>query len=67
MNDPNVVAAFPIGEERNPLAVRRKLRLAVKCHSAGDEFRLAALDRQRVEVAEQLKDDRFAVRRYVER
>ncbi len=67
MNDPNVVAAFPVGEKRNPLPIRRKLGLAVKCHSAGNQFRLSAFYRQRVKVAEQLKYDIFAVWRNVER
>src|SRR5439155_10193060 len=67
MHHPNVFAAFTVGQEGNPLSVGRKFRLAVKRHTAVDEFFFAAFDGQGVNVIEQFKRDGFAVRRDIER
>ena len=67
MNHPDVLAAIAIRNKRDPLAVRRKSRLAVERHPARNQFRLAALDRQRINVAEQLEHDRLAVGRHIQR
>src|SRR5579871_6678498 len=66
-HDPDVVAAFAIREKRDPLSIGRKSRLAVKRHSAGDQLRLSAFNRERVNIAKQFEDDRLAVGRDVER
>ena len=52
MHDPNVLAAFAVGEESDPLAVWGELRLAVERHAAIDQLGLAAFDRERVNVAD---------------
>ena len=67
MHDPDVLAAFAIGDKGDPLAVGRKTRLAVERHAAVDQLGFAALDRQRVDVAEQLEHDGLAVGRDVQR
>ena len=56
-----------IGQKRDRLAVGRVGRLALERQPAHDARRLAALDRQRVEIAEHVEDDRAAVGRHVER
>src|SRR2546422_8114301 len=41
------LAAFAVGEEGDPLPIRRKLWLAVECHSAGDQLCLPDCDGER--------------------
>ena len=67
MNDPDIFAAFAIGDERHPLPVGRKSRLAVKGHTAGNQFGLPAINRQRVKIAHQLKHNGLAIRRNIQR
>ena len=67
MNDPDIFAAFAIGNKRYPLPIRRKLRLAVERHAAGNQLGLPALDRQRVEISHQLEHNSLAIRRNIQR
>ena len=55
-----------IGEKRDRLAVGRN-RLALERQAADDARRLAALNRQRVQIAEHVEDDGAAIGRHVER
>jgi hypothetical protein len=59
---PDVVAAGAVGGERDPLAVRRVARLHVPGDAAGERLRLAAADRNGVEVAEEIEHDLFPIR-----
>jgi hypothetical protein len=67
MHDPDVVAAFAIGNEGDPLAVGRKARLAVEGHAAINQLGFAALDRKRVDVAQEFEGESLAIGRGVER
>ena len=67
VRDPDVFGTVAIADEDKFLAVRRERRLHVVGLAAGDPLRLAAADRQRVEIAEQLEDDRLTIRRQIER
>ena len=64
---PDVLGAVPVAHEDDPGAVGRVARLHVVALPARDAGRVPARDRDRVQVAEQLEDDGFAVRREVER
>jgi len=66
MHDPDVFTSFAVGDESNPFSIWREFRLAVESHAARDQLCLAALDGKRVNVAEQLKHNSFAVGRYVQ-
>src|SRR5690606_24346751 len=63
---PEVLPAAPVGDEDDALAVRTEARLRVERQAARQARGLAARDRQRVEVAQQVEDDRLAVRADVE-
>jgi len=65
--DPEVLGAVAVAHEDDALALRGEARLHVVALAARDARRLAAVDRQRVEVAEELEDDRLAVGGEVER
>src|SRR5260370_17532284 len=67
MHDPDVLAAFAVGEKRDPLPVRRKLRLTVEGYASGDHFRLPAFDREGVNISGEFEDNGFAVRPDVQR
>ncbi len=67
VHDPDVVAARAVGRERDPLAVRRIARLHVPRDAGRQRPRLAAPERDRVDVAEKVEDDLLPVRRHVER
>ena len=63
---PDVVAAAPVADEGDPAAVRAEARHHVPRHPVRQRLRVAAADRQQVEVAQQVEDDPLAVRRHVE-
>ena len=67
MHDPDVLAAFAVGNESDPLTIRRELRLAVKSHAAVDQLGLAAFNGKRVDISDQLECDGLAVGRDVQR
>ena len=67
VGDPEVLDAGAIAEERDRLAVGRPRRLAFERQPADDARGRAAVDRQRVEIAEHVEDDRPAVGRDVHR
>src|SRR5437870_1457609 len=67
MHDPDVLAAFAVGNESDPLPIRRKLWLAVEGHPTGDRFRLAAFDGECEDVAQQFEYNGLAVGRSVQR
>ena len=66
-HDPDVFRAVAVGDEGNPLSVRRVARLAVEGHALGERLGLTALDRKRIEVTEQFEDDGLSVGRNVQR
>ena len=61
VHDPDIVAAATVGSERDFLAVRRKPRLHLPRETGRDRRRLAASDRDRVNVAEQVEGDHAPV------
>ena len=67
VGDPQVLDAGAVAEKGDLLAVGRVARLAFERQAADDARGGAAVDRQRVEVAENVEDERAAVRRHVER
>ena len=64
--DPEVFDSVPVAHERDLAAVGGEDRLALERDASHDPGRGAPRDRQGVEVAEQLEDDRLPVRRDVE-
>src|SRR5258708_4078853 len=67
MHDPDVFAALAIGDECDPLAVRRKSRLAVESHTTIDQLGFSAADWQGVDVTEQFEHNGLTVGRNVQR
>jgi hypothetical protein len=65
--DPHVVAAAPVGDEGHLLPVRAEARLHVVPHAVGEPSGPAALDRQSVEIAQEIEHDRAPVGAHVER
>ena len=61
VRDPDVLGAAAIAHESDVGAVRRIGRLAVKGHAAGDPGGVAARDRDRVQIPQQLKEDRLPI------
>src|SRR5258708_39367336 len=55
--------AFAVGKERDPLAVRGKLRLAVERHSGGAQLCLPAFDSERVDISDEFERNCVSVRR----
>ncbi len=67
VDQPQVVGAVSIAHECHALAVGRIARLTVERHARREGLRFAPLDRQRVEVANQVEKNRLAVRRDIDR
>src|SRR5262245_57647726 len=59
--DPQVLEPAAVAREGDPVAIGAEARLHVVGGPAGDPLRLAAADRQEVEVAQQREDDALAV------
>jgi hypothetical protein len=66
VHQPDIVAARAVGHERDPFAVGRKTRLMLISEAFGDPRRGAALDRHRIDVAEQVEGDRPPVGRDID-
>ena len=66
VGDPQVLDAGAIGQERDALAVGRPRRLALERQPAHDARGLAAADRHRVEIAQQVEEDRAPIGRHVD-
>ena len=68
IHEPEVRLSAPVGDEGDRLAVGRPARVVVHCHPAvlGQTLGLPAGDGHPVDVAEQVEDQRAAVRRHVE-
>ncbi len=66
-HQPEIVPTVAIRDEGNRGAVRRPPWHAVPRHPLRDARRLAAVDGNRVEIAQQIEDETTAVRRHVER
>ena len=62
VRDPNLIVACTVGDEEDLFAVRRVTRLNVECHAAHQAGGFAARDRHRIQIAEQVEDDRPAIR-----
>ena len=67
VHQPDVVDAAAVARERDRLAVRGEARLRVVGGARGQGLRGPAADRHRVDVAEEIEDDRLPVGRDVER
>jgi uncharacterized protein YoaH (UPF0181 family) len=61
IRDPEVLRTVPVAHEHQHRAVGRISRLHVVALTAGDARRLAAAHRQRVQVAQELEHDGFAI------
>ena len=66
VHQPDIVAAAAIGNEGDAFAIGRKARLMLIGEAFRDPRRRAALDRHRVNVAEQVESDRAPVGRDVD-
>ena len=66
-HDPQVGGAAAVGDEDDAFAVGTEPRLRIERHAARERRRFAAGDRNGVEVAEMVEDDRLAVGTDVER
>ena len=68
IHEPEVRLSAPVGDEGDRRAVGRPARVVVHCHPAvlGQALRLPAGGGHPVNVAEQVEDERVAVRRHVE-
>ena len=65
IGDPEIGDARPVGEEGELLAIGREDRIALERHAGQQRPRRAPAGVQRIDVAQQVEQDRLAVRRHV--
>ena len=61
IGQPEVLIPAPVAHEEDACPVRREDRLQVERHPARDACRVTARPRDRIEVAEQIEDDRLTI------